>query len=124
MKQKNIDIKWNKIQNFLLKKSPKRSFFNKKFLITIILILTIWVLWVFYFLNLEIKNRENKNKEILNLLNRWINSFEKNYWFYPKNLQKLDEKNVIKPLNLILNKENKDNFLYKKTETWFILELK
>jgi len=115
MKLKDTDLKTNKLVD------NKKEFINRKFLITITLVLTIGICIISYFQFLKIESLNSKNQGVLILLNRWVESFNESYWSYPDKLQELDEKEIIKPLDLILNKSNIDNFYYEKTETGFVL---
>lgn len=107
----------------------KKFFPNKKkFFYTIFFIFFIFIIFFISIKFFEHKKISQKNLEIKKILIWSIEEYKNNFWEYPENLNKIEEKNIINNINIL---KNKKNIIYKKTQVntlnktspWYILEI-
>ena len=107
----------------------KKNFPNKKkFFYTIFFI---FLVFIFFYISIKIfenKKISQKNLEIEKILTWSIEEYKNIYWEYPKNLEKIEEKNIINDINILKNKKNilyknSSNNILNNNSSWFILKI-
>ena len=104
-----------------MKKYFKKNFPNKKkFFWSIFFIFIFFLISIISVKNFENKKVSEKNLEIKEILTWSIKEYKKNSWEFPENLNKIEEKNIINDIWILIDK---NSILYKKTWTWYKLEI-
>jgi len=104
-----------------MKKIFKKNFPNKKkFFWSIFFILFFFLIIIIPTKFFEQKKISEKNKNIKEILVWSVETYKKNFWEYPENLNKIEEEKIISDINLLKNKEK---IFYKKNWSWYFLKI-
>ena len=97
---------------------------KKKLLKTVLIILFFFSIIIISIKFFEHKKISEKNLEIEKILIWSIEEYKNNTWEYPKNLNQIEENNIINNINILKNK-NKINYKKISNKNWdsFVLEI-
>jgi hypothetical protein len=101
--------------------SCDKQFLNFKFIFTIFFLLVFWLALTFSIVQFKERKFVEKNLEIERLLRSGVENYFEQFWVYPESLQKLEDENLLNPLDLVLNSSNKSCFLYNSSGDSFEL---
>ena len=104
-----------------MKKYFKKNFPNKKkFFWSIFFMIFFFLIFTISAKIFEYKKISEKNSEVKKILIWSIETYKKNSWEYPDNLNKIEESGIINNINIL---KNKKNIFYEKESTWFVLNI-